>query len=262
MLDRLERSSPPAALTSDERESPTSARPSASDSDSCPKSSSGSERLPPPPSEYEIRVMAEEAEDEECDFDVDLSPQANESYSSLLNQPYEVNVPTPSVTRSNGFHPDQYLLTHQLASDMSEASGSVPGSSVSLDLQYADVMRRYGNRRQPSEKFLQVPPANAFRPDPSLMHAPPLGPDQLEMSSLSEEEERENLLHRKPSRSKRRQQGRADSKGRQARRSKKPPGQGGSHRNEAPQEMRPLFYGHDCTPDVMTSNANHANTEV
>nr|XP_018670260.2 protocadherin Fat 1 [Ciona intestinalis] len=200
--------------TSDEPMSSSSCRPSGSDSDSAPRSS-GSERLPPPPTDHELRVLQEEDEDTELDADLP-PPLANESYSSLLGRPFDIGVPTPAAVRSTKFHPDQYLYRHH-PSDISETSGSIPGSSLSLDV--ADLNRRLmiNGANQPQYSHYLPEPT----PPPPLRH----DSERLEMSSLSEAEEDDELIPAPDQRQKRRyiSNGRPpiDPKSRSSRRPKK-----------------------------------------
>nr|CAB3244827.1 protocadherin Fat 1 [Phallusia mammillata] len=257
------RTSPSAAVTSDEPESSSSsARP---DSDGGIKSSSESEHLPPPPSDYELRVLRE---DEEV-MDEKLPPAiANNSYSSLLNDPYEMNMPTPSVIRSNKFHPDQYLINHQHrhGSDVSEVSP--PGSSVSLELPAGESARRY-------EQRLALERANLPKPGGSLHVPSPQPPtrhesEHLDLSSLSEAEEEDDLiLDQHKARVKRRQAGNGrppldPSRSRGPRRTKKhgtKPQVPVHDARQYSQEMQPLFKEHGL--DDSTAGAlDHNNTNV
>lgn len=261
--------SPSAAVTSEEPASTSSsARPSGSESDTGLRSSSGSERLPPPPSDYELRVLQE---DEEV-LNEELPPAiANNSYSSLLNNPYEVNVPTPCVTRSKQFHPDQYLIDHRHQPHGSDASSlSPPGSSVSLDLPAGESARRY-------EQRLALERANNKQSGGASLHVPSPQPptrresEHLDLSSLSEGDEEEELIRDQlKSRPKRRQAGPGrppiDPRSRASRRPKKNAVKANALpvvRDHESQEMQPLFYDEGNRLDVSFSRSSqHTNTDV
>ena len=83
--------------------------------------------LPPPPSDYELQALkADNKEDKLLDSSQFPAASSNKSYSSLLNTPFNLEIPTPAIARSLPFHPDQHLLNHHCnISDLSLASDSL-----------------------------------------------------------------------------------------------------------------------------------------
>ncbi|XP_076815367.1 protocadherin Fat 1-like isoform X2 [Clavelina lepadiformis] len=264
-IDDAKGVSPSAYVTSDDREiSTSSGRPSGSESDSAPRSS-GSEKLPPPPTDYELKALQEREDEDETLVNATLLPATNHSYSSLLASPFNVDMPTPAAARSSRFHPDEYLLNHyQQASDISEATTSAPGSNFSLDHPFIDP--RYG------KKPYEVP--NKLSPDIPL---PPERHDsvRLELSCLSEDEEEEESACEKQRRhhqSKRRHHGHGrpptDSKSRSKREKKLGEKRGTNWLpadTKSSQEMKPLYCGdHQEDQYIMDDNIsyNRINTNV
>ena len=137
--------------------------------------------LPPPPSDYELQVLR--GDDDDDILDVSHLPPAtsNKSYSSLLNSPYDVDLPTPAVARSVPFHAGQHMVDHfcnisdlSLASEAVLDDGKYPG--VRQNLKSDDVMARLEDTPSPPQRH---------------------DSERLAMSSLSDDEETEFL--RKPS---------------------------------------------------------------
>jgi len=103
---------------------------------------------------------------------------SNKSYSSLLNSPYNVDLPTPAVARSIPFQPGQHLVDHFYnISDLSLASESVFDPNAQQDFKSDDVMARLEDTPSPPQRH---------------------DSERLAMSSLSDDEETE-FLRKNPS---------------------------------------------------------------
>ena len=135
--------------------------------------------LPPPPSDYELQVLRGD-DDEEDLFNVSHLPSTtNKSFSSLLNSPFNVDLPTPAVARSIPFHSGQHLIDHlRNISDLSLASEGVLDD---LNLSPPNSLQNPSLRIDENAKRLEETPSPPQRHDS----------ERLAMSSLSDDEEAE-----------------------------------------------------------------------
>ena len=161
---------------------------------------SAASALPPPPTEYELQALRGDEDDKIIDESQLPPAMFNNSYSSLLNSTFNVDMPTPAAARRRPYHPDQHLINHKKnISDLSLASDFVPGSDLQLNhtksLRNSDVRKKSKNMRKRSENDRKRSEAT---PSPPQRH----DSERLAMSSLSEEEETAFLHDKNTSRKK------------------------------------------------------------